>query len=233
MYLEVIDVKKSYGVSGGKQQVLKGVSCSLEKGDMASIIGSSGCGKSTLLNCIGALEVVDEGDIRIDGRSVVGLNKKKLGDFRRDNIGYIFQFYNLIQGLNVRDNIRVAEKLTDKPLDYGKLADALGLNGLEKKYPGQLSGGQQQRVAIARALIKNPKLLLCDEPTGALDSVTARETLILLEKINAEYGMTILMVTHNQVIPEMMKKNFVMKDGNIVEYGNNENPVPAMELQGL
>ena len=107
---------------------------------------------------------MDEGDIRIDGRSVVGLDREKLIDFRRDNIGYIFQFYNLIQGLNVRDNIRVAEKLTDDPLDYGKLADALGLNGLERKYPAQLSGGQQQRVAIARALIKNPKLLLCDEP---------------------------------------------------------------------
>jgi len=176
---------------------------------------------------------VDEGDIRIDGRSVVGLDREKLIDFRRDNIGYIFQFYNLIHGLNVCDNIRVAEKLTDDPLDYGKLADALGLNGLERKYPARLSGGQQQRVAIARALIKNPKLLLCDEPTGALDSATSRETLILLEKINAVFGMTILMVTHNQVIPQMMKKNFVMKDGNIVESGINENPVPAAELQGL
>ena len=186
MYLEVSNVKKSYGVSGGKQEVLKGVSCSLEKGDMASIIGSSGCGKSTLLNCIGALEVVDGGDITIDGKSVVGLNKKELARFRRDNIGYIFQFYNLIQGLNVRDNIRVAEKLTDTPLDYEELANALSLTGMERKYPSQLSGGQQQRVAIARALIKNPKLLLCDEPTGALDSATARETLILLEKVNAE-----------------------------------------------
>ncbi|HAK57647.1 MAG TPA: ABC transporter ATP-binding protein [Lachnospiraceae bacterium] len=233
MYLEVSNVKKSYGVSGGKQEVLKGVSCSLEKGDMASIIGSSGCGKSTLLNCIGALEVVDGGDITIDGKSVVGLNKKELARFRRDNIGYIFQFYNLIQGLNVRDNIRVAEKLTDTPLDYEELANALSLTGMERKYPSQLSGGQQQRVAIARALIKNPKLLLCDEPTGALDSATARETLILLEKVNAEFGTTILMVTHNQVIPEMMKKNFVMKDGSIVEYGINDNIVPAEELHGL
>lgn len=233
MYLEVSNVKKSYGVSGGKQEVLKGVSCSLEKGDMASIIGSSGCGKSTLLNCIGALEVVDDGDITIDGKSVVGLNKKELAKFRRDNIGYIFQFYNLIQGLNVRDNIRVAEKLTDTPLDYEELANALSLTGMGRKYPSQLSGGQQQRVAIARALIKNPKLLLCDEPTGALDSATARETLILLEKVNAEFGTTILMVTHNQVIPEMMKKNFVMKDGSIVEYGINDNIVPAEELHGL
>lgn len=230
MYLEVMNVKKSYGAGEGKQQVLRGVSCSLEKGDMASIIGSSGSGKSTLLNCIGALEVIDEGDIRVDGKSIRGLGKKALGDFRRDNIGYIFQFYNLLPNLNVRDNIRTAEKLTDRPMEYGELANALGLNGLERKYPSQLSGGQQQRVAIARALIKNPKLLLCDEPTGALDSKTARETLILLEKINAAFGTTILMVTHNQAITGMMRKNFVMKDGNIIESGINENPVSAEML---
>lgn len=230
MYLEVMNVKKSYGAGEGKQQVLRGVSCSLDKGDMASIIGSSGCGKSTLLNCIGALEVIDEGDIRVDGKSIRGLGKKALGDFRRDNIGYIFQFYNLLPNLNVRDNIRTAEKLTDQPMEYGELAKALGLNGLERKYPSQLSGGQQQRVAIARALIKNPKLLLCDEPTGALDSAMARETLILLERINAIYGTTILMVTHNQAIPGMMRKNFIMKDGNIIESGINENPVPADKL---
>ena len=230
MYLEVTDVKKSYGEGDGKQQVLKGVSCSLDKGDMASIIGSSGCGKSTLLNCIGALEVIDEGDIRVDGTSIKGKGKKALGEFRRDNIGYIFQFYNLLAGLNVRDNIRTAEKLTDQPMEYDVLAEALGLKGLERKYPDQLSGGQQQRVAIARALIKKPKLLLCDEPTGALDSATARETLILLEKINAEFGTTILMVTHNQSIPRMMKTNFVMKDGVIIKQSRNENPVPAGTL---
>lgn len=230
MYLEVTDVKKSYGEGDGKQQVLRGVSCSLDKGDMASIIGSSGCGKSTLLNCIGALEVIDEGDIRVDGTSIKGKGKKALGEFRRDNIGYIFQFYNLLAGLNVRDNIRTAEKLTDQPMEYDVLAEALGLKGLERKYPDQLSGGQQQRVAIARALIKKPKLLLCDEPTGALDSATARETLILLEKINAEFGTTILMVTHNQSIPRMMKTNFVMKDGVIIKQSRNENPVPAGTL---
>ena len=230
MYLEVMDVKKSYGAGEGRQQVLKGVSCSLEKGDMASIIGSSGSGKSTLLNCIGALEVIDEGDIRVDGKSIRGLGKSALGNFRRDNIGYIFQFYNLLPDLNVRDNIRIAEKMTDQPMDYGELAEALGLIGLERKYPSQLSGGQQQRVAIARALIKNPKLLLCDEPTGALDSTTAKETLILLEKINAVFGTTMLMVTHNQAIPGMMKKNFVMKDGRIIEHSINENPVSADKL---
>ena len=129
--------------------------------------------------------------------------------------------------------LRVAEKLTDKPMEYGILLEQLGLSGIEKKYPNQLSGGQQQRVAIARVLIKNPRLLLCDEPTGALDSATAKETLILLEKINAEFGTTILMVTHNQVIPQMMRQNFTMKDGMIIENRVNEHPVPAGELEGL
>ena len=209
------------------------MSLTMEQGSTASIIGSSGCGKSTLLNCIGALEVIDEGDIRIDGKSLKGLGKRARGEYRRSSIGYIFQFFNLLTDLNVRDNIRVAEKLTDKPMEYGMLLEQLGLSGIEKKYQNQLSGGQQQRVAVARALIKNPQLLLCDEPTGALDSATAKETLILLEKINAEFGTTILMVTHNQVIPQMMRQNFTMKDGMIIENRVNEHPVPAGELEGL
>lgn len=233
MYLEVTNLKKSYGTGEGRQEVLKGVSLTMEQGATASIIGSSGCGKSTLLNCIGALEVIDEGDIRIDGKSLKGLGKRARGEYRRNNIGYIFQFFNLLPDLNVRDNIRVAEKLTDKPMEYGMLLDQLGLAGIERKYPNQLSGGQQQRVAIARALVKNPRLLLCDEPTGALDSATAKDTLILLEKINAAFGTTILMVTHNQVIPQMMRQNFAMKDGRIIENRVNEHPVPASALEGL
>lgn len=182
MYLQVTNLKKSYGTGEGRQEILKGVDLTMEKGSTASIIGSSGCGKSTLLNCIGGLEVIDDGDIRVDGKSLKGLGKRELGAYRRDSIGFIFQFFNLLPDLNVRDNIRVAERLTDKPIEYGALLDQLGLAGIERKYPNQLSGGQQQRVSIARALIKNPQLLLCDEPTGALDSATAKDTLILLEK---------------------------------------------------
>ena len=233
MYLKVTEVKKSYGTGEGRHEVLKGVSFTMEQGATASIIGSSGSGKSTLLNCIGALEVIDDGDISIDGRSMKGLGKRARGEYRRDNIGYVFQFFNLLPDLNIRDNIRIAEKLTDKPLEYGMLMDQLGLSGIESKYPNQLSGGQQQRVAIARALIKNPKLLLCDEPTGALDSKTAKDTLILLEKVNETIGTTILMVTHNQVIPQMMRQNLVMKDGRIIESTLNEHPVRASELEGL
>ena len=233
MYLEVTNLKKSYGTGEGCQEILKGISLTMEQGSTASIIGSSGCGKSTLLNCIGALEEIDDGDISINGKSLKGLGKRARGEYRRDNIGYIFQFFNLLPDLNVRDNIRIAERLTDKPMEYKMLLDQLGLAEIEKKCPRQLSRDKQQRVAIARALIKKPRLLLCDEPTGALDSATAKDTLILLEKINAAFGTTILMVTHNQVIPQMMQQNFTMKDGRIIETQVNEHPVPADALKGL
>lgn len=233
MYLEVVGLKKSYGTGEGRQEVLRGVDLTVERGTTVSIVGSSGCGKSTLLNCIGALEVIDEGDVRIEGKSLKGLNKREREQYRRDSIGYVFQFFNLLADLNVRDNIRVAERLTNKPIDYATMLDQLGLAGIEKKFPGQLSGGQQQRVAIARALVKNPQLLLCDEPTGALDSKTAKDTLILLEKINATFGTTILMVTHNQVIPQMMQQNIVMKDGKVIENRMNEHRIPAEELEDL
>ncbi len=233
MYLEVTGLRKSYGTGEGRQEVLRGVDLTMERGTMASIVGSSGCGKSTLLNCIGALEVIDEGDVRIDGTSLKGLGKLERERYRRENIGYVFQFFNLLADLNVRDNIRVAERLTDEPIDYAALIDQLGLAGIEKKFPSQLSGGQQQRVSIARALAKNPRLLLCDEPTGALDSTTAKDTLILLEKINATFGTTILMVTHNQVIPQMMRQNIVMRDGRVIENRINERRIPAEALEDL
>jgi putative ABC transport system ATP-binding protein len=233
MYLEVTGLRKSYGAGEGRHEVLRGVDLTVERGTTASIVGSSGCGKSTLLNCIGALEVIDEGDVRIEGRSLKGLGKRAREQYRRENIGYVFQFFNLLADLNVRDNIRVAERLTDEPMDYATLLDQLGLAGIERKFPSQLSGGQQQRVAIARALVKNPRLLLCDEPTGALDSTTAKDTLVLLEKINEAFGTTILMVTHNLVIPQMMRQNIVMKDGRVIESKMNEHRVPAEALEEL
>ena len=141
MYLQVTNLKKSYGTGEGRQEILKGVNLAMEKGSTASIVGSSGCGKSTLLNCIGGLEVIDDGDIQVGGKSLKGLGKRELGAYRRDSIGYIFQFFNLLPDLNVRDNIRVAERLTDKPMEYGALLDQLGLAGIERKYPNQLSGG--------------------------------------------------------------------------------------------
>lgn len=204
MYLEVKDVKKSYGRDQSFIQVLKGVSTSVEKGQMCVIQGTSGSGKSTLLNCIGGLDEMDSGSVRVDGREIFGLRPAELADYRRDNLGFIFQFYNLVPNLTVRENIRVCEYLTKEPLDMDELLETLGLTEHQNKFPAQLSGGQQQRCAIARALIKNPRLLLCDEPTGALDSKTSRDILVLLEKINQKYGTTMLIVTHNNSIKNMV-----------------------------
>ena len=167
MYLEVKDMKKSYGEGGSYIQVLKGISTGVEKGEMCVIQGTSGSGKSTFLYCLGGLDLLDTGSIKVDGVEIVGMKAEKLSDYRRDILGFIFQFYNLIPNLTVRENIQVCEYLTDNPLDMDELLETLGLTEHQNKFPSQLSGGQQQRCAIARAIIKNPKLLLCDKPTEA------------------------------------------------------------------
>lgn len=171
MYLEVSGVKKSYGEGGSYVQVLKGINTGVEKGQMCVIQGTSGSGKSTLLNCIGGLDTMDSGSIKVDGTEIFGMTSDQLSDYRRDNLGFIFQFYNLVPNLTVRENIQVCEYLTDDPLPVDDLIETLGLTEHQNKFPSQLSGGQQQRCAIARALVKNPKLLLCDEPTGSVQLV--------------------------------------------------------------
>lgn len=233
MYLEVKNVKKSYGQDGSYIQVLKGVSTGVEKGQMCVIQGTSGSGKSTLLNCIGGLDNMDSGSVKVDGNEIFGLNPKKLADYRRESLGFIFQFYNLVPNLTVRENIRICEYISQNPLDMDELLETLGLTEHQNKFPSQLSGGQQQRCAIARALIKNPKLLLCDEPTGALDSKTSRDILMLLEKINAKYNTTMLIVTHNNSIKNMVHKVIFLKDGLITKDYENETRVPAAELEDL
>lgn len=233
MYLEVSDVKKSYGEGGSYIQVLKGVSLQVKQGDMCVIQGTSGSGKSTLLNCIGGLDTIESGSIKVDGTEIAGMKADELSDYRRDYLGFIFQFYNLVPNLTVRENIQVCEYLTDQPLNMDELLEILGLTEHQNKFPAQLSGGQQQRCAIARALIKNPKLLLCDEPTGALDSKTSRDILILLEKINATYGTTMLIVTHNNSIKNMVDQVVIVRDGQIRKDYYNETKVPAAELEDL
>ncbi len=233
MYLEVSDVKKSYGEGGSYIQVLKGVSLQVKQGDMCVIQGTSGSGKSTLLNCIGGLDTIESGSIKVDGTEIAGMKADELSDYRRDYLGFIFQFYNLVPNLTVRENIQVCEYLTDQPLNMDELLEILGLTEHQNKFPAQLSGGQQQRCAITRALIKNPKLLLCDEPTGALDSKTSRDILILLEKINATYGTTMLIVTHNNSIKNMVDQVVIVKDGQIRKDYYNETKVPAAELEDL
>ena len=233
MYLEVSGVKKSYGEGGSYVQVLKGINTGVEKGQMCVIQGTSGSGKSTLLNCIGGLDTMDSGSIKVDGTEIFGMTNDQLSDYRRDNLGFIFQFYNLVPNLTVRENIQVCEYLTDNPLPMDDLIETLGLTEHQNKFPSQLSGGQQQRCAIARALVKNPKLLLCDEPTGALDSKTSRDILVLLEEINVKYGTTMLIVTHNNSIKNMVHKVIFIKDGLISKEYENEVRVAAAELEDL
>ena len=233
MYLQVKDVKKSYGKDTSYVQVLKGISTGLECGQMCVIQGTSGSGKSTLLNCIGGLDTMDSGSITVDGKEIFGLKPAQLSDYRRDNLGFIFQFYNLVPNLTVRENIQICQHIAEKPLDMDELLETLGLTEHQNKFPAQLSGGQQQRTAIARALIKNPKLLLCDEPTGALDSKTSRDILVLLEEINAEYGTTMLIVTHNNSIKNMVHKVIIIKDGLVKKEYMNETRTPAAELEDL
>ena len=227
MYLEVNDLCKSYGEGGSYTQVLKSVSLEVQQGDMCVIQGTSGSGKSTLLNCIGGLDTVDSGSIVVDGKEIVGLNAKQLSDYRREELGFVFQFYDLVPDLTVQENIQVCQYLTRSPLDLGELLQVLGLTEHKNKFPAQLSGGQQQRCAIARALIKNPRLLLCDEPTGALDSKTSREILTLLERVNAQYGTTMLIVTHNNAIKNMVHQVVLLKDGQIHKNYRNEVRTPA------
>lgn len=233
MYLEVKNMKKSYGKDGSYIQVLKGISTGVEQGQMCVIQGTSGSGKSTFLNCIGGLDILDSGSVKVDGKEIVGLKQEKLSDYRRENLGFIFQFYNLVPNLTVKENIQVCEYLSKQPLDMEELLETLGLTEHQNKFPSQLSGGQQQRCAIARALIKNPKLLLLDEPTGALDSKTSRDILILLEEINKKYGTTMLLVTHNNSIKNMVHKVIIIKDGQISKEYENETRVPAAELEDL
>ena len=233
MYLEIKDVKKSYGKDSSYIQVLKGVTTGVEQGQMCVIQGTSGSGKSTLLNCIGGLDTMDSGSVKVDGKEVFGLKGTALSNYRRENLGFVFQFYNLVPNLTVRENIQVCEYISGNPLDIDELLDTLGLTEHQNKFPSQLSGGQQQRCAIARALVKNPKLLLCDEPTGALDSKTSRDILILLEKINGKYGTTMLIVTHNNSIKNMVHKVIIIKDGLVKKDYENETRVPAAELEDL
>ena len=230
MYVEISNVTKSYGEGGSYCKVLNGISTLIDRGQICVILGPSGSGKSTLLNAIGGLDTVDSGQIHIDGKEITSLKPERLSDYRRDTLGFVFQFYNLIPNLTAEENIQVCGYLSKVPLSMQELLDILGLTEHRNKFPSQLSGGQQQRCAIARALIKNPKLLLCDEPTGALDSKTAKEILILLEKINQIYGTTILMVTHNAAIRSMAQKVIQIRGGQISGEYESGSRIPASGL---
>lgn len=230
-FLEIKELKKSLGSGEGKVEVLKGIDMFVERGEICAVLGASGSGKSTLLNVIGGLDRADGGSIIIDGADIAKMNDTKLSAYRREFLGFVFQFYNLVPNLTVEENIQLGEYLASKPLDMEEIIDVLGLNEVRNRFPSELSGGQQQRCSIGRALIKNPKLLLCDEPTGALDYKTSKDILSLAEKINREYKTTIVMVTHNREISRMCGKTVNIKDGTVYKTEINENIVPAAELE--
>ena len=211
--------------------VLRGVDISIEKGELCVLLGPSGSGKSTLLNIIGGIDNADEGYVSIDGEKTADMNEKKLTQYRRNHLGYVFQMYNLIPNLTVQENIEVGSYLSKKPLEVEALLKTLGLYEHKDKLPTQLSGGQQQRTAIGRAVIKNPDILLCDEPTGALDYNTSKEILALLERINKEYGNTIIMVTHNDALKNMADRVVKLRDGKVSSNKINEKKLPVSELE--
>lgn len=231
MFLEIKQIKKSFGAGDSRVEVLKGIDLEIERGEFCVLLGPSGSGKSTLLNIIGGIDGADSGSITIDGERIEDMTEKKLSLYRRKHLGYIFQMYNLIPNLTVRENIEVGVYLSDKPLDVDELLHTLGIYEHQRKLPNQLSGGQQQRTAIGRAIVKNPDILLCDEPTGALDYNTSKDILRLIETVNQKYGNTIVMVTHNDAIKDMADRVVKLRDGMIRKNYTNEQKVPAMELE--
>ena len=231
MFLEIKGIKKSFGAGESRVDVLKGIDLEIEKGEFCVLLGPSGSGKSTLLNIIGGIDGADAGSITIQGEQLEDMNEKKLSLYRRKHLGYIFQMYNLIPNLTVRENIEVGAYLSDRPLDVDELLETLGLYEHQRKLPNQLSGGQQQRTAIGRAIVKNPDILLCDEPTGALDYNTSKEILKLIETVNHKYGNTIVMVTHNDAIKDMADRVVKLRDGMIRRNYQNEQKIPAADLE--
>ena len=231
MFLEIKNIRKSFGQGESRVEVLKGIDLSAEKGELCVLLGPSGSGKSTLLNIIGGIDTADEGEIIINGESLRGMQEKRLTQYRRKHLGYIFQMYNLIPNLTVRENIEIGAYLGDSPLDVEELLHTLGLYEHRGKLPSQLSGGQQQRTSIGRAIVKNPDILLCDEPTGALDYATSKEILKLIETVNQKYGNTVIMVTHNNAIKDMADLVVQLRDGQIQKQYRNAKKIPAAELE--
>ena len=227
MYLKIDNIKKSYGTGDSRVDVLKGINCGVNKGEICVLLGPSGSGKSTLLNILGGIDKADSGSVTIGEDKIENFNDKQLSQYRRKHLGYIFQSYNLVPNLTVRENIEVGAYLSDKPLPIDELIELLGLEAHKNKRPNQLSGGQQQRTSIGRAIVKNPGLLLCDEPTGALDYNTSKEILKLVEDINNKYGSTIVIVTHNVAISQMAHQVINLHDGRIRSDEKNNNRLAA------
>ena len=230
MFIEVKNGVKEYGSGESLIRAMDGVEFGTEKGEITVILGPSGSGKSTLLNMLGGIDTLDSGSIRIGDTTISGLGKSGLSEYRRKQVGFVFQSYNLIPDLTVRENVEVVADISASPLPIDDLLDRLELTKHKYKFPKELSGGQQQRCAIARALVKNPEILLCDELTGALDSKSSRDVLRMLEKVNAEYQTTILIITHNEGISHMADRIIRIHDGRIIENSLNSNKLAVSDL---
>ena len=231
MFIDIKDARKHYGEGETLVNALDGVSLSLGEGKIYVILGPSGSGKSTLLNMIGGLDSLDSGEITISGRNISRSDKKKMTDYRREDVGFVFQFYNLIPDLTVQENIQVVADIAKQPMDIEEVMKALDIDKYKNRFPKELSGGQQQRVAIARALIKNPKILLCDELTGALDSKSSRNVLKFIEKVNEQFKTTIIIITHNEAIADMADTVIRIKDGQVAACTDNDSKCSAEELE--
>ena len=230
-FLQISGLKKSFGSGENRTEVLRGLDFTVTKGEICVLLGPSGSGKSTLLNIIGGIDNADSGYIAINGEKTVDMDEKTLTQYRRKHLGYVFQMYNLIPNLTVRENIEVGAYLSDKALDTDEILNTLGLSDHDDKKPNQLSGGQQQRTSIGRAIIKNPDILLCDEPTGALDYNTSKDILKLIEDVNKKYGNTIIIVTHNDAIKNMADRVITLRDGRIRKNYVNDNKIAAADLE--
>ncbi|MEL7610291.1 MAG: ABC transporter ATP-binding protein [Bacillota bacterium] len=231
MFIDAKDLRKSYISGEVTTEVLKGVSLELGRGEVGAILGPSGSGKSTLMNIIGGLDRCDSGKVMVDGLDITALSDDALTDYRRGQLGFVFQFYNLVPNLSVAENIEVVSNISQAPLDTDEVLNAVGLSDKKRRFPQELSGGEQQRVAIARAIVKNPRLLLCDEITGALDFSSSREVLTLLQQVNRRYNTTILLITHNTAISAMANRVYRLRSGEIVETAENKTVVPAERIE--
>lgn len=230
-YIKFENVKKSYGSGNAKINALSGVNFEISKGEFCILLGSSGAGKTTLLNLLGGMDTITSGKIHFNGKEISSLKKKELIDYRRHDVGFVFQFYNLIPNLTALENVEIAAQLCKNPIPAKEALDMVGLSERAGNFPAQLSGGEQQRVAIARALAKNPRLLLCDEPTGALDYVTGKAVLKLLYDLSREKGTTVVIITHNQAIAPMADRIIKIKSGNIQSNERNKNVMSIDEIE--
>lgn len=228
--IKISNLHKFYGTKENRAEVLKGINLEIEDGKIICVLGPSGSGKSTLLNILGGIETIDEGDVSVFGEDIKNMSKKSLENYRRENLGFVFQFYNLISDLNVLENVEVGKYLSKKPLNTDTLLDELGLSEHKYKYPNEISGGQAQRASIARAMIKSPKLLICDEPTGALDYESAKDVLCLIENLNHKYHSTVIIASHNTQIAKMSDVILSLHNGSIKSIVENKDKISAKEV---